>query len=279
MTGGPVLLALLTLVGLLGAALVVLPTAEAARPTAAGRRVDGRALAPVGGGVAVAGLVVVTSGWVLPALAAGVGMWWVLGQRGDRARDRAERIARVEAIAAWIENLRDVLIAGEQPVGAIGSTVGTCPAAIRPSVRRLAVSLGRQDPEVAVRRFADDIDDPIGDLVAAGLLIAVRRGARTVPVLSALAEQARAQADRRRLVEAERAPTRREVSALVLIMSALLGGLLVLGRSSYLDAYDTLEGQLFLAGALLLYGALLLRVRQLARFPQPGRFLSVGGGS
>jgi hypothetical protein len=141
------------------------------------------------------------------------------------------------------------------------------------------VSLGRQDPEVAVRRFADDIDDPIGDLVAAGLLIAVRRGARTVPVLSALAEQARAQADRRRLVEAERAPTRREVSALVLIMSALLGGLLVLGRSSYLDAYDTLEGQLFLAGALLLYGALLLRVRQLARFPQPGRFLSVGGGS
>ena len=28
-----------------------------------------------------------------------------------------------EALAAWIEHLRDVLIAGDQPIGAIGATV------------------------------------------------------------------------------------------------------------------------------------------------------------
>ena len=44
---------------------------------------------------------------------------------------------------------------------------------IRPQVRRLAAGLGRQDPDVVFRRFADELDDPLADLVAAGLLIAV----------------------------------------------------------------------------------------------------------
>ncbi len=124
------------------------------------------------------------------------------------------------------------------------------------------------------RRFADDIDDPLADLVAAGLSIAVRRGARTVPVLTALAEQAREQVERRRLVEAERAPARREVQALTVIMGALVIGLLVFGRSEYLDAYDSPGGQLFLSVALAVYVALIVRVQHLAAFPRPGRFLT-----
>jgi tight adherence protein B len=179
-------------------------------------------------------------------------------------------------LASWIENLRDVLVAGDQPIGAIVSTVATCPAAIRPQVRRLAAGLGRQEPDLVVRRFADEIDDPIGDLVAAGLLIAVRSGARTVGVLSALAEQARAHADRRRLVEAERAPTRREVMLLSAIMGALVAALFVFGRSEYLRAYDDPAGQVFLSLALVGYAALLVRVQRLARFPRPARFLSLG---
>ena len=141
-------------------------------------------------------------------------------------------------------------MAGEQPVGAITSSVSACPPVIRPQVRRLALGLARQDPEHVFRRFADELDDPLADLVATGLSIAVRRGARTVPVLTALAEQTRQQVDRRRLVEAERAPTRREVKALTVIMGALVLGLLVLGRSEYLAAYDTVTGQTFLAAAL-----------------------------
>ena len=138
---------------------------------------------------------------------------------------------RTDALASWIENLRDVLVAGDQPVGAINATVATCPSAIKPQVRRLAAGLGRQDPDIVFRRFADDLDDPLGDLVAAGLLIAVQRGARTVAVLSSLAEQARRQADRRRLVEAERAPIQREVTLLTLIMGSLIVAVLVLGRA------------------------------------------------
>ena len=105
----------------------------------------------------------------------------------------------------------------------------------------------------------------------------MQRGARTVPVLTALAEQTRQQVDRRRLVEAERAPTRREVRALTAIMGTLVLGLLLLGRSAYLAAYDTATGQVFLAAALIGYGALILRVQRLAAFPRPGRFLTGAG--
>ena len=126
---------------------------------------------------------------------------------------------------------------------------------------------------MAFRRFADDLDDPLGDLVATGLLVAVRRGARTVPVLTSLAEQARHHADRRRILLAERAPVRREVTLLSLLMVALLGAVLGLGRSDYLSAYDTGRGQLFLGVVVGAYALLLLRVRQLSTFPRPGRFL------
>jgi hypothetical protein len=230
------------------------------------------------GTAVLVGLVVVAlSGWILPAVVLASGSWWGIGMWSARQRHDRSEIERIEALASWIENLRDVLIAGDQPIGAIASTVATCPAPIRPQVRRLAAGLGRQEPDLVVRRFADELDDPIGDLVATGLLIAVRRGARTVGVLSALAEQARSQADRRRLVEAERAPTRREVVVLSAIMAALVAALFVFGRTEYLGAYDEVPGQLFLSAALVGYVALLVRVQRLARFPRPARFLSLGG--
>ncbi len=53
--------------------------------------------------------------------------------------------------------------------------------------------------------------------------------------------------------------------------------LLVFGRSSYLDAYDTNEGQLFLGTVLAVYAILLLRVQRLAKFPKPSRFLTAAG--
>jgi tight adherence protein B len=227
-----------------------------------------------GAAIAAAALVVASCGWVVPAVVVGAVMWRGVGMWQRRDRRAANDLERLDALASWIENLRDVLMAGDQPVGAIAATVPTCPAVIQPQVRRLAASLGRQEPEVVFRRFADDIDDPLGDLVASGLLIAVGRGARTVAVLSALAQQARLQADRRRLVEAERAPVQREVRVLSVVMGSLVVGLMVLGRAEYLAPYGTAGGQTFLALVLLAYGLLLLRVQRLARNPRPARFLT-----
>lgn len=222
-------------------------------------------------------LIVATSGWIFPALVVSGATWYWVGAFQRRDRSGANDVDRTDALASWIENLRDVLLAGDQPIGAIAATVRTAPPSIRPAVRRLSASLGHQDPDTAFRRFADELDDPLGDLISAGLLIAVQRGARTVAVLSSLADQARTTADRRRIVDAERAPIQREVMLLSLIMGALIMILFVFGRSSYLDAYDTGGGQLFLGVVLAIYAVLLLRVQRLSRFPKPARFLTSAG--
>lgn len=152
--------------------------------------------------------VLAVSGWVVPAIIIAAATWYWVGAYQQRDSRRANDVERTDALASWIENLRDVLLAGDQPIGAIASSVSATPPIIRPAVRRLSAALGHQDPDTAFRRFAEEIDDPLGDLVAAGLLMAVRRGARTVTVLTSLAAQARAAANRRRIVDAERAPIR-----------------------------------------------------------------------
>jgi tight adherence protein B len=265
------LLVVSTVAGVL--ALVVVATADhvASRPRRTAR--PGVPARLAGAGLAALA-VVAASGWLVAALIVGVGCWYAIAAWQQRDAGGVSDLERVDALASWIENLRDVLIAGDQPIGAINATVATCPTAIKPQVRRLAAGLGRQDPAVVFRRFADDIDDPLGDLVAAGLLIAVQRGARTAAVLSSLAEQARRQSDRRRLVEAERAPIQREVTLLTIIMGTLVVGLLVFGRAEYLEPYDSAGGQLFLGLVLSIYAMLLLRVQRLARFPRPSRFLT-----
>ena len=264
-------LLLSTFAGILAVAFIFLPQSDApARPwvTRPGHS------AQLAGAAATGLLVLAFSGWLVPAIVVGIASWFAIASWQKRDRRRANDVERTDALASWIENLRDVLIAGDQPVGAINATVTSCPAAIRPQVRRLAAGLGRQDPDIVFRRFADEIDDPLGDLIAAGLLIAIQRGARTAAVLSSLAEQARRQADRRRLVEAERAPIQREVNLLTVIMGSLIIGLLVFGRAEYLVPYDTPGGQLFLGVVLALYALLLLRVQRLAKYPRPSRFLT-----
>lgn len=267
------LVVLLSSLFVLGVAIAVVPPTSAPSINVSTISVRQLGLRFVGA-TAIGLLVFVMSSWLLPGLVVGGGAFWAIGEWQRRQRSTDAEIARLDALASWIENVRDVLMAGEQPVGAITSTVGACPPIIRPHIRRLAAGLGRQEPELVFRRFADDLDDPLADLVAAGLSIAIRRGARTVPVLTALAEQTRQQVDRRRLVEAERAPTRREVQALTAIMGALVIGLLVFGRSQYLDAYDEPAGQVFLGVSLAGYVALIIRVQRLAAFPRPGRFLT-----
>jgi lysylphosphatidylglycerol synthetase-like protein (DUF2156 family) len=264
-------LVLSTLVGVIGIALIATPPPSRDRRR---RTADPGVAARAAVTLAAGAITLAFTGWLVAAIVIAVSAWLVV--RAVQRRDpHADDVARTEALASWIENLRDVLVAGDQPIGAIGATVSTCPEVIRPSVRRLATSLGRQDPDVAFRRFADDLDDPLGDLVAAGLLIAVQRGARTVAVLSTLAEQARQQADRRRLIDAERAPVQREVRLLTAIMAALVLGLVVFGRAEYLRPYDSAGGQVFLGAVLTIYALLLVRVQRLAAHPRPSRFLAV----
>ena len=237
------------------------------------RRLGGRALVAV----MVAVVVLAATRWVLPALVCGAMGWWVTGLIADRDRRGPGELERVEALATWTEQLRDVLMAGDQPIGAIQATVATCPEPVRPQVRALASRLGRQPEQVVLRQFADELDDPTADLIAAGLLVALTKGGRAERVLSSLAQQARLQAERRKLLEAEREPARREVWWVTGLMTAQLVGGLVFARSSYLAPYRTLGGQVVLCVLLGAFLALIVYVQRLSRFTRPARFLSLKG--
>ena len=237
------------------------------------RRLGSRALVAV----MVAVVVLAATRWVLPALVCGAMGWWVTGLVADRDRRGHGELERVEALATWTEQLRDVLMAGYQPIGAIQATVSTCPEPVRPQVRALASRLGRQPEQVVLRQFADELDDPTADLIAAGLLVALTKGGRAERVLSSLAQQARHQAERRRLLEAEREPARREVWWVTGMMTAQLIGGLVFARSSYLAPYRTLSGQVVLCALLGAFLGLIVYVQRLSRFTRPARFLSLKG--
>jgi len=237
------------------------------------RRLGGRALVATMAAV----VVLAATRWVLPALVCGAMGWWVTGLIADRDRRGPGELERVEALATWTEQLRDVLMAGDQPIGAIQATVATCPDPVRAQVRALASRLGRQPEQVVLRQFADDLDDPTADLIAAGLLVALTKGGRAERVLSSLAQQARHQAERRKLLEAEREPARREVWWVTGLMTAQLVGGLVFARSSYLAPYRTLGGQVVLCVLLGAFLALIVYVQRLSRFTRPARFLSLKG--
>jgi Flp pilus assembly protein TadB len=266
-----------SLVGL--AAAVVLLAQRRAAPTRSIGWVSRRGLAGaatlrrIGGSAAVGSAALVVSRWPLPSLVAAVVVWWVWGVWESSRRTAHCETALLDALAVWIENLRDVLAAGEQPIGAISQTATSCSVELAPAVRRLAAGLHRQDPESALRRFAADLDDPLADLVATGLMVAIRRGGRAIDVLSMLASQARHSVDRRRLIEAERAPVTREVWLLTALMSVLFAAVFVFGNSGYLSMYRSPSGQMLLSLALVGYALLIARVQRLARFPRARRIL------
>ena len=184
---------------------------------------------------------------------------------------------RLEALATWTEQLRDVLIAGDTVRGTIAATQDTAPPVLRAQVRALAARLGRQSDQVSLRQFADDIDDPAADLVAVGLLIAVSKGGKTEGVLTALAAQTRHQADRRKLIEAERTTMRRSVRIVSIVMAAQLAAILIFARSDYLDRYHSPSGQIILTVFLAVFVGLLVWVQRLGRYPAPSRFLTLDG--
>src|SRR3954449_6933518 len=58
----------------------------------------------------VAAVVLVATGWVLPSLLVGGIGWWTVGLLTGRDRRTAGALERVEALATWTEQLRDVLL-------------------------------------------------------------------------------------------------------------------------------------------------------------------------
>jgi tight adherence protein B len=226
--------------------------------------------------IVAATAVLAVTGWVVALVAGAIGGWVGVGAWRNRGRGGKREQERVEALAEWCEQLRDLLSAEHGIVGTIESTQATCPAPICDEVMALAARLARQSPGAAVRQFADDLDDPSGDLVASVLLMAMSRSARTAELLSELAVTIRDRAAMRLRVEAERSGQRSEARFIIGFTAAVVTGVLIFGRGSeFLAAYDDLAGQAMLALIFGMFGVGGWYIVRLTRFERPSRFLTI----
>jgi hypothetical protein len=158
-------------------------------------------------------------------------------------------------MAAWAEMLRDTMAGSGGLEQSIIATAGVAPAPIRPQVVRLAARLERERLAPALRTFADEIDDPSGDLVVAALVLAADKSPKRLgDLLGRLATSARAEVNMRMRIEAGRSRTRTSVKVVTVATVVFALFLLVFNRT-YLHPYDTLVGQAVLAIIGLCFGS------------------------
>ncbi|WP_255375621.1 type II secretion system F family protein [Saccharomonospora sp. CUA-673] len=184
-------------------------------------------------------------------------------------------MARIEAIAAWTEMLRDTLSSAAGLEQAIHATVETAPVAIRDDVRELAVRIERGDKlSDALGVLADDLNDPTADLVISALVLASEHQARQLTdLLGELATEAREQVSMRLRVESGRARTRTSVRVIVGTTVAFAVGLVILNRG-YLDPYDSAFGQVMLLLVGGLFALAFSWLARISRMGEPERFLT-----
>jgi tight adherence protein B len=186
---------------------------------------------------------------------------------GGKAARQAE-IARVEAIATWAGQLRDMLSGGSGLLETIEATAPFAPTAIRVEVERLALGMRRGRLHTALRAFAADVNDPMADLVVASLIVATTEQVGHLgDLLGSLATRTREQAALRMRIDKDRASTRTQVRGVVIATIGMVLFLMVFNEG-LLDAYNSAEGQLVLAG---IGAAFLAGFALLARMSRPQR--------
>lgn len=159
----------------------------------AGRREFVRALSTrTAVGVIVGVVVLVVTGW--PVMAVGA-VLLALAWRGLSGGAAEERTAmrRLEALAAWTESLRDTIAGAAGLEQAIPSSIRAAAPTLRPHLRSMVDRLHtRMALPDALRRFADELDDPSADLVVAALILNSKlRGTQVAARLRSTYEPAR----------------------------------------------------------------------------------------
>ncbi|MFD3685689.1 type II secretion system F family protein [Nocardiopsis sp. NPDC058631] len=235
-----------------------------------GRQRPLRLIAAVVGGL----LVWFFTGWPVAGVLAAAGCWWgpaVLGP--DRGHQ--EQVDGVEAVAAWTEMLRDLMAGAAGLHQAVAATVTIAPEPVREPVARLAERLrAGQSTQAALRSFADEVDNPTADLVAAALSTAATRHATDLGVLlGTLAEASREQAAMLVRVAASRARLRTSTRIIVGTTVGMAAFLLVL-NGEYMEPFDGFLGQVVLAGIGGLWAAALVWLSRMSRFDLGPRVLA-----
>ena len=154
---------------------------------------------------------------------------------------------------------------------------GIAPEPIRTEVLRLAARLERERLAPALRTFANELDDPSGDLVVAALILAADKSPKRLgDLLGRLASSAREEVNMRLRVEAGRSRTRTSIKVIT-IFTTLFAVFLMIFNRKYLEPYDSITGQGVLAFIGLCFGAAFYWLAQAFKVEAEERFLRTDG--
>ena len=229
--------------------------------------------------LATAALVVVgaTTGWPVAALLGAGAAAMAPSLIGAKARRRAS-VERIEAIASWTEQLRDLMAAAEGIQAAVVATGPVAPPAIRLEVGRLVdrISTRRERLRPSLLAFADELAHPLGDMVVTSLLLAAEHRGSPTEMLAEVASSARRSAALRLEIEATRTQTY-VTTRLILILTAVTGAWLVIGQRQYMAPYSTPAGQLMLLVIGAVFALSGLKLHRMAQPVESPRLLTPTG--
>lgn len=226
--------------------------------------------------LAATALVGLSTGWPVGGFLAGCAVWALPGVLAGAERRRQARLARLEGVATWTESLVATLGGAAGLEQTIMATAPTAPAPIRTPVTALADALHHGVRlDTALRAFAVDLADPVGDTVVAALLLASTDGAsRLAEPLTLLASAAREDVAAQRRVERGRAKATTDAQLIIATTIVMAVGLVVFNRG-FLRPYDSATGQVILAGVGGLFALGFRWLHQLARQQEASRLLDL----
>lgn len=224
---------------------------------------------------AAAAVAWLATGWVAVAVGAAGAGWSAPTLVGLRERRRLV-MAQTESVAVWAEMLRDLLVSNAGMREAISRSARVAPDAIRAQVQALDVRAQRGQLTVALRRFADELANPVADTVVLAILLAERRAVSDLgAMLADVAASTRETVAMQRRINAARARTYRTSQ---LIAGVVLGAmaLLMVTNREYMEPFGTAAGQVVLVVVLGIVVFALVAMLRLSRPMQAERLLQVG---
>jgi Flp pilus assembly protein TadB len=226
--------------------------------------------------VAAGALTWVLTSWPVGGLIVGLaipGVPWLF----SAASAEKKAIARLGALEAWTRRVSDYVRNGIGLQAAIVATARTAPPLLAVEVKTLAARMqAGTDPGLALRAFADDLDDYSCDEVVAPLILQLAdAGEGLHNSLSDIAHGLSEEIATRSTADSERASARYTVRFLTGATVAVLAFGAV--NATYATPYRSFVGQFILVAMAALYIGLMLWIRSLSLPDRLPRLLRAEG--
>lgn len=219
-------------------------------------------------------VVLVITRWPIAAIGAGA---LVAGWPALFPSDAIGQRQRLEGIAKWLEDLRDLQHGSNLDlIETLDQASIRAPKTIATELAAFSSRTGHHTPlGDALIELADDLDHPVADSAIAAMLFATgdASGSSLHTTFSMLADTARDELVARDRIDRMRLNFQRSMRRMLVILAALIGYMFIVTGET-LDPYSQPLGQIWLVIPVALWGLSLLWLRRLSRYERVGRYIS-----